>query len=405
MNQIWKRILIVLASLIFLVYIGFQVYNIFAGELQTETVELSVGYQTVETTGMVFRKETVLNQDAKGYLFYTVENGGRVAKSGTIALVFPSEEDAMAKQESDRLTEEIDTLVSINAQGTTNRANLSTINRQIRVEWLSLTREGQSAILSDVDSAGRRLLTLINKKQLTIGKEENFDARIAELKKEKQKLSSYKQATSAITSPVAGYFISRLDGYESLLGTKGIADLSVDQLQKLFDTQPPAATASLGKIVGDYEWYMACIVPLQSVASLKQGMNIEIRLPFVQSEAVPMTVTAINKGANDTAVLVLQCMNMSQNLSIIRNEQVEIRLKAYEGLRVPDESIRFNEKQEPGVYIRKGNYLEFRKIRVVYHDDEQKYSICALTEGKEYLQLYDKLVLRGDNLYEGKLVR
>lgn len=405
MSQIGKRLLIVLVSLIVVGYIGFQVYNIFAGELEIETVQAAVGYQTVEATGIVFREETVLKQKADGYLFYTVENGGRVAKSGAIAQVFPSEEDALAKQKADALTEEIETLVSINAQGTTNRANLSTINRQIRTEWLALAKEGQSSVLADVDDVRSRLLALLNKKQLTVGKEENFDARIAALKKEQQKLASHKPATSAITSPVAGYFISRLDGYESLLGTKNITDLSVERLQELTEREPPAPSSSLGKIVGDYEWYMACVIPLQSAASLKQGMRVEITLPFVQSEAIPMTVTAINKGANETAALVLQCMDMSPSLSVIRREQMEIRLQAYEGLDVPDESIRFNDKQEPGVYIRKGNYVEFRKIRVIYHDDTRDRSICAFSEEKDCLQLYDQLVLRGDNLYEGKLVR
>lgn len=75
-------------------------------------------YETIETKGVAIRNETVVSQGADGYLFYTTENGGRVAKDGTIARVFPSENDAFSQQQLDLLDEEIETLRAINAQGT-----------------------------------------------------------------------------------------------------------------------------------------------------------------------------------------------------------------------------------------------------------------------------------------------
>ena len=64
-------------------------------------------------------------------LYYTIENGNRVAKGGEIAEVFPSEADALAQQKLNELNEEIETLKGIQLQGTANRVNLDVIDKQI----------------------------------------------------------------------------------------------------------------------------------------------------------------------------------------------------------------------------------------------------------------------------------
>ncbi len=405
MNQVVKRLLILLASLVLLVYVGFHIYSGFAVDVVTETVTQATAYQTVDTTGIVFRDETIIDTEASGYFFYTIDDGNRVAKSGTIANVFPSLQDALGQQQLDLLDEEIATLTSINAQGTTNRANLSSINQQINDTWLAISRAAQSASFMDMESQRSKLLALLNKKQLTIGKEENFDERLAQLKSRREALqSSFTKATATVTSPVAGYFISNIDGFEALLTTDNVTDTTVDMLQQYLIMDPAVTDESIGKVVGDYEWYMACIVSLEQMAFLKKGMVLDIRLPFVMNETVPAEVVAINKSANDKAAVILQCTHMSGELSAIRREQVELRITAYTGLRIPDSAVYFNENQESGVYVQKGNYLSFRKVRVLYHDEEERFSICEMTDDKSYIQLYDKIVTEGEDLYDGKFI-
>ena len=123
MNSITKRILVVVASLILLLYVGVQGYLIFAATLETVTAENETAYDTFKTTGMIYRDEAVIQQQTNGYLFYTVENGNRISKNGKIAAVFPSVNDALKQQEWELLDEEIKALQFINAQGTSNRAN------------------------------------------------------------------------------------------------------------------------------------------------------------------------------------------------------------------------------------------------------------------------------------------
>lgn len=144
MDTFVKRLITVLAALFLIVYVGFQVYQFLNTTIDVETVGSYKVYDTIEARGIAIRNETVLGQETEGYLFYTIENGGRVAKDGAVARVFPTENDAFSQQQLDLLDQEIETLRSINAQGTSNRVNLSGINKQIRDAWLSVVEGVQS---------------------------------------------------------------------------------------------------------------------------------------------------------------------------------------------------------------------------------------------------------------------
>ncbi len=406
MNPIVKRLLAVAAAALLLVYVGYQGYLILVSPLETETVDRATGYQTVETTGVIYRTETVLGDKPEGYLSHTVSNGGRVSRSGTIAKTYAGESDALQQKKLDQLDAEIALLESINAQGTSNRVNLSTINQQINETWLSLVSEVQGTTFSDLEEEHTRLLELLNKKQLTIGSAKNFDERLTALRAERNELAgTFKPASGSVSSPAAGYFISRLDGYESLCTVDDVTTLTTADIREVLAYQPQANENSVGKIVGDYEWYLACTVPLSQAAALKIGGQLEVRMPFVDGKAIPMTLMAINKSTDDTAALIFQCTNMSQALSTVRVEQIEIRLQEYSGIRIPDEAIRFNERQEPGVYVQVGNVLAFRRVRVLHYDEKNQVSICEIVDDEAYAQLYDKMVVKGENLYDGKLVK
>ncbi|MBP3435189.1 MAG: hypothetical protein J6K62_02530 [Clostridia bacterium] len=406
MNPVVKRILAIAAAALLLVYVGVQGYLILVSPLETETIVRATGYQTVETTGVVYRTETVIKDKPEGYLFYTIQNGGRVSRGGTIAEVYLSEGDALRQQKLDLLDDEIKVLESINAQGTSNRVNLSTINQQINEVWLSIATEAQSLTFHEMNALHTRLLELLNKKQLTIGRVENFNERLTALRTERKELAgTFQPAESSVSSPAAGYFISQLDGYETVCVADDVTQLTTAEIHKVIEHQPRVEQTGIGKIVGDYEWYLACTVPLSKAAALKVGGQLEVKMPFVSGDAIPMTLAAINKSADDTAALIFKCTNMSQELSTIRVEQIEIRLQEYNGIRIPDDAIHFNEKQEPGVYVQVGNVLAFRRIRVLHHDEKNKISVCEMLEDKTYAKLYDKMVIKGEDLYDGKLVK
>lgn len=406
MNSVLKRVATIAAALALLVYVGYQGYQMLFSTIETETVYSYGVYRTVDAQGLVIRSETpVTASQTDGYVYYSVANGERVAKGGKIAEVYKSEEDAWAYQQLLRLDEEIADLENIESQGSAGRVNLDMIGSQISSEMNQLVKAVHSPQMEDLQDNHSELLSLLNKQQITTGKAENFSQRIAALKKERSTLASaHSGAQSAIASPVAGYFVSEVDGYEETLPYEEAASMTVEDIQSALTSKPSVDSSRyLGKVVGDYEWYMACVVSESDAVNLQIGTQLTVLLPFVSDESVPMEVVAANQDKNGSVAIILQCDRMSEVLSSVRTETVQLQIERYEGLRVPKSALVFDENNEAGVYVRVGNTAAFRKVNILYSASD--YSICEESDESGSLKLYDDIIVGGKGLYDGKIIQ
>ena len=449
MNVMTKRILAIAVALFLLVYVGYQIFLVAYSSVEIQTVTAHTTYETLDVDGFAIRSEQVLNQATNGYVYYTLENGARVAKGGVIAEVYPSEQDALTYKKITALDADISALEVLQKQGSVSKTNLENINAQIEQTQRELVKDVASGQLVNMDAWRSEMMGLLNRKQILVGKVADFEERLSQLKSERaQLLSSAHTSSGTVTSPVAGYFVSAPDGYENALSYDDALTLSVEQVKAAMSAQPAEVPkGSIGKVVGNYEWYLACIVPVDKLSQVSLGASLNVRLEFASDAAVPVTVVAINR-SDDEAVVVLKCAYMSEELSSVRNEKVQILLKEHTGLYVPDRALQFNDKNEPGVYVRIGTTLHFRRVQIEYHSEKGGYSICAeqvdgLRPAKvtsqdedsdasgesdeppedepsedevsepedeepvdtdEYLQLYDDMVVGGKNLYDGKIV-
>ena len=67
----------------------------------------------------------------------------------------------------------------------------------------------------------------------------------------------------SIQSPVAGYFVSQADGLRGCSGLRqGIAGLTTEEVDAALNAvaQGGGRQPAVGKVVGDYEWYLACVL-------------------------------------------------------------------------------------------------------------------------------------------------
>ena len=370
-----------------------------------------------------------------------------MAKGGVIAEIYPSEQDALTYKKITALDADISALQVLQKQGSVSKTNLENINAQIQQTQRGLVKDVAAGQLVNMDAWRSELMGLLNRKQILVGKVTDYEERLAGLKSERSALANSAKASSGtVTSPVAGYFISAPDGYENTLSYDDVLTLSVEQVKTAMTSKPAAVPkGSIGKVVGNYEWFLACIVPVDKLSQVTEGESLNVRLEFASDEAIPVTVVAINR-SDDQAVAVLKCSYMSEELSSVRSEKVQILLKEHSGLYVPDRALQFNEKNEPGVFVRIGTTLHFRRVQIDYHSDKGGYCICAENverlrpaesseeavsddsespeeppeeipsadeasesedepeDTDEYLQLYDDMVVGGKNLYDGKIV-
>ena len=93
---------------------------------------------------------------------------------------------------------------------------------------------------------------------------------------------------------------------------------------------------------------------------------------------------------------------MSSALATMRTGAMTIVSGSFKGLKVPRKALRVVDNTT-GVYILSGMELKFIPVNVLYNDGEQ--IICVLeNKTSGVLKLYDEVVVKGRNLYDGKIV-
>ena len=388
-----------------ILYVGFQIYRgIFSGVTTEMAVQHSV-YESIDAEGLVFRSETPISPVKNGYVYYAIENGTRVSKNSVIASVYGDAESGRIEEQIEQIDQQIATLKEIQSEGSTSQITLDVLNSQLNDTVYDYIRSTESGVFDDVEDTRFRLLSLMSKKQQLISKDSlDFSAKITRLNEKKKALkANYTKAKSAVRAPVAGYFANRTDGYESVLNPEALTTLTPEMLQKYQEMPPKDTTNSGGKIVSGYEWYMACLISDSYYSVLGVGKSLSLRMSFVLDEAIPVTVHACNKNNKGQLAVVFRCDYMSEELSTIRKEAVQIQLVQHSGLKVPKRAIIVDETGQSGVYVRVGNVVSFRKIEQVFSEPAD-YVICKEIDESGYLRMYDDIIVEGRGLYDGKIV-
>ena len=114
------------------------------------------------------------------------------------------------------------------------------------------------------------------------------------------------------------------------------------------------------------------------------------------------TVVAVNKCGDGKSVYIFEGDNFVSNAVESRTASFKLVVNSYGGLRVPRKALRYDENEQRGVFVLRGQTLEFKKVNVVYWGEG--YVICSQEKEDEYLKLYDKIVVEGKDLYDGKVI-
>lgn len=435
-SPILRKLVSALLALLLLIYVGYQVYNAGYQSVRTETAVYASMKDVAQTTGFAVRKETVIPQSSAGVVTYTLGKGGKVSKGGVVAEIYSSAADAAAQQEIKSLNEEIESLTKLNSPGDTYAANPDLLDKQINQKLSVLLEDIHNKDYEKLEEPKDAFLYLLNEKQIVTGKVKNYNERISALKSRRDSLTaSAGQKAGQVTSPVAGYFIGEVDGYEPVFNYDDILNITVDDIRAAEAKNVAPDVGAIGKVSQQFDWYFACVLPPETALKLSrvqaQGRKVSISMPFASTEPIPATVAAINqKDRESEAAVVLKCSYMNEELASIREETLQIQIAEYTGIRVSHKAVHFEtvlqtvtdkdgksrtEKHENvrGVYVMHGSEIEFVQIFPLFSSGS--YVICeALEDGSpsqeelvtdRSVQLSDEVVVEGTDLFDGKVVK
>lgn len=380
------------------VYIVLQLYAILGRTYQTETAISASMEDTVPLSGIAMFDAVPVS--GGGSLGYLVEDGERVTEGTVLAEIYTDPAQSTQREELDRLDRIIDLLTkSENSVG----SDLALLTAQTRTALFNLLDQLDTASYTGMSDAIDEFLLAQNRLQISTGQSSGFTATLADLQTQRDAAAAALEGLQTITADRNGYFISTaaalpLDLSEDTLKSDTAAALS----ERLQQEIPTTGSDLAGRIVTGFSWRFYGVCDLDTAARFDGVTSVKIRVPGKQDEALDATVTEL--AADETAGLAkitLECRTINADVLRLGREDAEIVLNTYEGIRVSKRAMHIVDG-ERGVYVKYGSLQRFRRI-VVLFEDENYLLLDPEAEDNE-VRLYDEIIVEGPNLQDGGLV-
>lgn len=397
-EKVLKFFVVLLIAVFFVHQAAAAVYK----PISTESATYYTAADGLNITGLIIRNETLVKSQSGGVMHFIASDGSRVAKDGVIANIYDNESASITLTNIDSVNTKITDIEEMLSYNDLEAADLDMVNSRVQKSLDSMIVSVSGGNYNNYSECKENLLSSLNRRQIAMGETADFSSQLAALKSELASLSaSLPAAKGTIKAEKSGYFVSKTDGYEQTLTTDILDTLTPEKLDSVKAEQTPADV--IGKIVSDYEWYIAAKVSINESLKYKEGDSLIIYTSVKSYPQMPVTVKKINiSESSSSAVLIFECSDMNSELASMRSGPMTVVKKEYSGLKVPKNALRVVDSKR-GVYVLTGMQIKFVEVNVLFSNDS--YIICEKqTEDENVLRLYDEVVTRGKNLYDGKIV-
>ena len=374
------------------------------------TTTLAYRYRTEDTIslrGYVVRDEAVV--DSSETLFeLTRAEGERVAAGSSLATVYRSEDALARSQELQVLTQQLEQLKYAQSVASDATAALK-LDGDIRDDIVALHAARASGNHTALSSLGSELKTSVLKRAYAYRGADDLSERTKELSAAISSASaSVRGASSTIRSPFAGTYSAVVDGYESVLTPELLESLTPSG----FDALSPAAVSStVGKIIESDEWRFVTVLSEQDAARIRKNQSFSLRMASGVSFDLPVTVEQIGRAEDGRCVLVLVSDDYLSYLTLLREQNAELILHTYDGLRIPKNALRVGADGKSGVYCLVGLTAYFKSVNILYQGPD----FCLVEPGEANgqtdnqvllytLRANDEVIISANDLYDGKVI-
>ncbi len=397
-NTVLRIFLITLVA----VFVFHQVYSSLYKPVTTESASFFETVDGLKINGTIIRRESIITCNTKGSLHFAIGDGTRVAKDGAVAYVYGNDEASIALSTISEIRNQIKDIEDMIAYNDLQAVDLDLINNKVDKAVNGVVLGTRGGNLSGISQELNELLSAVNRRQLITGEQTDFTAKLESLNAQLSSLeSSLPSPKGSITAAQSGYFVSGTDGYETVLTGEDLSLITPEFLSSVKPKKTPQN--AIGKIVSDYEWYIAATVSLNDSLKFKEEDALTINTSIKSHSSLSVTVEKINVSeAGDTATVIFSCQQMSNELANLRTGAMTVVSNSYSGLKVSRRALRVVDGKS-GVYVVSGRSVKFVPVNVIYRADD--YIICEQqVSNSSVLRLYDEVVVKGRNLYDGKVV-
>ena len=377
---------------------------------------------SLEATGFLARQEQVLTNTG-GVVELLPQEGEKVAKGGTVALVYQDASGLERREQLQQLEMDKEQLEYALERTGAGGGDASQLTDQVLDAIAELRAAVAGRDLTDLERQSMDLKSLVYKREYAYGGtgEESADAIQAALDEVDSQISSLSsqaaQSTQSITASQSGIFSGYVDGYESLLTPEVLETVTPAQLDDLAGQASEEDQTAVGKLITDSTWYFACALPQEDAERLVEGRSVTVRFSRDWSGEVDMTVERVGEPEDGRCAVVLSTDRYLSETTLLRRQTVELVFQSVTGVRVPKQALRVagqtvtdeengeeSTVQVTGVYTLVGEQVEFKPVTVLEQGDTFVL-VEAAGSGRAALQPGDVVVVAAEDLYDGKVIQ
>ena len=436
LKNVVMYLLTAVLSVLIIIYIGYHLTRAFSSGIETQAASVVTRENTLSVEGYIMRHETMIYPTASGTVNYTVPDGTKVSSGDVVVQVCSGE------SVRDRISE-IDAELSLLENSWLGKnltlSDTSGIDQQIGEQYETVCRR---LAAGDIEYACYRrdsLLALLNKRRLVMKNisGDDYGERIEALKAEKAALTGETgDIVEEIKAGTAGYFYSTTDGYEKAFDSSKYSSMSLEDFRFMVSSEPnerfTAEGGCIGKVVTDYVWYLAIVLPAETYREIPKKTYYDVIFPYSSDARVRMKLEReVITAENDDVLLFFSCGEHPENFSFLRSQQVELVTESYTGYGVPFGAVHLDEEGQRGVYVLDGSTVRFRSVSILAQsgdgyvvaeydteaEAEADAALAAEMEGAEEeaikaaqsgrlrgLRMYEFVIIKGKDLYDGKVI-
>ena len=365
---------------VIMAYFIYVIYLLVREPTDIFTIEEGKLYLEEANTGYVIRDEVVIkgNQYKNG-IDQIKKEGEKVAKDETVFRYYSKNEDGLVKQIA-----ELDTKIqeALKNQSDLYSSDITLIEKQIDEEIKNLNKLTDISKLTEHE---KQIQQLITKKAKIVGEKSPSGSYLKQLNEQRASLEKQlNEGSETIKAPKSGILSYKVDGLEETLTPQNFSSLSEEYLNNLnLKTGKLIATSNeCGKIVDNFEAYIATISTSEQSKQAKVGDDVKIRLS--NNEEIDAEITYISQENEEKTILVLKINKQIEELLSYRKISLDIIWWSYTGLKVPNQAIVEKDGLQYVVRNRAG-YLS--KILVKVKKQNDKYSIITNYTSEELKEL------------------
>ena len=380
----YKRMILFFVIIGILVYTFFVVLKLFKNPTSTFMVEQGKIYQEETATGYIIREETIVKgENYKNGMSQIKTEGEKVAKGDAIFRYYSNGEDNLVKK-----IEELDKKID---EAMANEKKLFSSDTKVLENQImdKIDSSYNESNLQKIKENKKEINTYITKKAKITGELSPSGSYLKKLINER---SSYENALNSgaeyLKSPVSGVVSYRVDGFEELLDTKDLGNITKEFLESLNlkTGHVIAANDESGKIINNYECYIAVVLNSEYVKQAEVGKSVKLRLP--SGNEVNANIEYINMQDEDNYVITFKIEKCVEELISYRKISLNVIWWSETGKKIPNTAIQYEEKGENKVaYVIRTRAGYQDKIWVKELRANEKYTIVDNYTSEELEEL------------------